>query len=266
MTTPRKPAGESDALAHGGDEGPSLEQAAYQALLDWLIQGHAKPGEMVPLRDFARRLGMSRTPLRAAAGRLHEQGLLSYNQRLGFTVAIPTAKDLYELFDLRLMLEQHALRRFLETSGGGVPPELPQLAADSFALVDLIESDPAKYQEFWRYDVRFHRAIVASGDSRRMLDWWDNLLVNIHVLQLGWTVPLTRERFQTSVREHAAIVDALVGGQGLRAVELLTHHITRVRNQAVDWAIRAVGPGTLIEEPSWLSRIQPSGKAPDSRG
>lgn len=55
-----------------------LELQAYDAAVNWLSCGELKPGEPLPLREAAERLGMSRTPLRAAVGRLHEQGLVSY--------------------------------------------------------------------------------------------------------------------------------------------------------------------------------------------
>lgn len=109
-STPREPA--TSSIAATADE--SLENRARKALVDWLTKEHPAPGQPVPVREFARRLGMSRTPVRSAVGRLYERGLLAYDPVAGFTVAIPSLSSIYELFELRLMLESHALRLFGE--------------------------------------------------------------------------------------------------------------------------------------------------------
>ena len=148
----------------------SLEDRAYAALLDWLLGGEAKPGQPIPVRDFARRLGMSRTPVRTAIGRLHEQGLAAYNAQFGFTTAIPTITDLYELFDLRLMYETHALRRFFEQGSHKLPDEITRLADEMWALPDQIVDHPERYREFWDRDRRLHRGLVMLGRNQRLLD------------------------------------------------------------------------------------------------
>ena len=92
----------------------SLEDRAHQALVEWLTEEHPSPGQPVPIREFARRLNMSRTPVRSAVGRLYERGLLAYDSVAGFTVAVPSLSSLYELFELRLMIESHSVRRYCE--------------------------------------------------------------------------------------------------------------------------------------------------------
>ena len=71
---------------------------------------------------------MSRTPLRAAVGRLHAQGLVVYDPRLGFTIAVPSPAELFELFDLRLMCESTGCSGFsrspAESSTGALAARL----------------------------------------------------------------------------------------------------------------------------------------------
>jgi len=233
----------------------SLEEQAYNSVVVWLSRGEVKPGEPLPLRDLAKRLGMSRTPLRAAVGRLHEQGLVAYSPRFGFSVAVPTIGDLRELFDLRLMCESHALRRFADRPDRTVPPEIPRLAEEGQDLAGQIGTDPAKFPEFSARDGQFHQAIVALAGSRRLSEWYDQVNLRIIIFRLGWTVPLTEERFRASAREHLSIVEAMLQGDAGEVRRRLEAHLVRVRDQTIDRLIRADSVLPVPDSRGWLNRL-----------
>jgi DNA-binding GntR family transcriptional regulator len=240
------PVGEARAVTELSDPqpgdaagAPSLEAQAYEAVIDWLSRGEVRPGEPLPLRELAKRLGMSRTPLRAAVGRLHEQGLVSYHRRLGFSIALPTSGDLHDLFDLRIMCESHALRRFLRLPRHELPPEIPRLAQETWELAGRIAHDPAAYPEYSARDGRLHQALVALPGSSRLADWHDQLKLFGIIFRLGWTVPFDEAEFRTSAREHLGIVEALAGDDATAACARLEAHLLRVRDQTVERLVRA---------------------------
>ena len=202
------------------DSQDTLEKQAMQTLLEWLAHGHAKPGQALPLREFSSKFGMSRTPLRAAAGRLHEQGLLDYDPRAGFTVTIPTKSDLTEFFDLREMAEVHGARKIIR-SRLPLPSELDTIIAEARDLAPKIVADPTLHNRFWRLDVRFHRTLLSLANNSRLLELWDQLLVNIRVYQLGRTAPLSNDRFTLTVNEHQAILEAFKTHDEEKTVQLL---------------------------------------------
>jgi DNA-binding GntR family transcriptional regulator len=245
------------ALGSGHDE--SLEQQAYALMLDWLLGGHARPGQPMPLREMSRHLGMSRTPLRAALGRLHEQGLVAYNARGGFTVATPAPSDLYELFDLRLMCEAHAVRRHFVEPTPDAPAQLRRLADAGLELAGQIAGAPEKFPTFSDLDARFHRTIVQLAGSQRLLDWYHALNLRVVIFRLGWTEPPGEARFRTAVEEHRRIADALGRDEG-EALRLLEAHITRVRDQTIGRMVRARARVRSVEE-----RSVPRRRASESR-
>jgi DNA-binding GntR family transcriptional regulator len=218
---------------------PSLEAQAYEAVIRWLSRGEVRPGEPLPLRELAKRLGMSRTPLRAAVGRLHEQGLVSYHRRTGFAIAMPTTGDLHDLFDLRIMCETHALRRFLQLPRHELPPEIPRLAQETWDLAGQIARDPAAYPEYSARDGRLHRAFVALPGSGRLADWYEQLKIFGIIFRLGWTVPIDEAEFRTSAREHLGIVAALAQADTAAACARLEAHLLRVRDQTIERLVRA---------------------------
>jgi DNA-binding GntR family transcriptional regulator len=228
--------GPASASASGPEE--NLESRARRALVDWLTKEHPEPGQPVPVREFARRLGMSRTPVRSAVGRLYERGLLAYDPTAGFTVAIPSLSKLYELFELRLMLESHSLRLFAEQTDREPPARLRELVDEAAELARLSVKDPERYIEFRDNDSRFHRALVELGGLPMLLELHDDLHLSIHVTRTGMEAPITASRLNAAVSEHRAIVDALEGGERLAARDLLEAHIMRVRDQTIAFLAR----------------------------
>ncbi|UUN30714.1 GntR family transcriptional regulator [Streptomyces sp. FIT100] len=239
MNPPRTAAAHEDAAASAGPgQDESLESRARQALVDWLTKEHPSPGQPVPVREFARRLGMSRTPVRSAVGRLYERGLLAYDTTAGFTVAIPSLSSLYELFELRLMLESHSLRLFSERTDLEPPAKLRELVDEAEELGRLSLKDHSRYIEFRDNDSRFHRAIVELGGLPRLLELHDDLHLSIHVTRAGMEAPITASRLNTAVAEHRAVVDALERGDRLAARDLLEAHILRIRDQTIAFLAR----------------------------
>ncbi|MFF3489855.1 GntR family transcriptional regulator [Streptomyces sp. NPDC002795] len=216
----------------------SLEARASRAIVEWLTREHPVPGQAVPVREFARRLDMSRTPVRSAVGRLYERGLLAYDPSVGFTVAIPSLSSVYELFELRLMLESHALRLFADRTDREPPALLRELVVQAEELAALSVRDVSRYPDFRDNDARFHRELVKLGGLPMLLDLHDDLNLSIHVTRAGLKAPITPSRLNIAVDEHRAIVDALESGERLRARECLESHILRVRDQTIAFLAR----------------------------
>ncbi len=240
MISPRATSAQDGPASGSASPGPeeSLESHARRALVEWLTKEHPAPGQPVPIREFARRLGMSRTPVRSAVGRLYERGLLAYDATAGFTVAIPSLSSIYELFELRLMLESHSLRLFAERTDREPPARLRELVDEADELARLSVQDPERYIEFRENDSGFHRALVELSGLPMLLELHDDLLLSIHVTRTGMEAPITASRLNAAVAEHRAIVDALESGDRLAARDLLETHILRVRDQTIAFLAR----------------------------
>ncbi|HEY8455856.1 MAG TPA: GntR family transcriptional regulator [Actinopolymorphaceae bacterium] len=222
-----------NAGGQSSEDEDSLETRAHKALVAWLTEEHPQPGQPVPVREFARRLGMSRTPVRSAVGRLYERGLLSYDPVVGFTVAVPSLSSIYELFELRLMIESHSLRLYAERPDEKPPALLRELVDEAAELADAALQDPTRYIEFRDNDGRFHRALVKLAGFPKLLAMYDDLHLSIHVTRAGLKVPITPTRLNTAVEEHRGIVEALEAGDRALARERLESHILRVRDQTI---------------------------------
>src|SRR5437868_14542401 len=102
---------------------PSLRldrpDAVYERLRDLIIRGRLAPGVRVVESDIAARLGVSRTPVREAIQRLHQEGMLratAVARRTELIVPPLTATDLTDLYRLIGGLESTAVVGVLELS------------------------------------------------------------------------------------------------------------------------------------------------------
>lgn len=113
-----------------------------------ILNGTLAPGETLRQEELARRLQVSRTPLREALATLAAEGLVQVNPRRSMTVFKPSMEDLKELFSLRVILESAAIER--------AAPSFPRQELSRLeSLIDQMESAPTS-ASFNRLNQQFH--------------------------------------------------------------------------------------------------------------
>ena len=85
-------------------------EAATRVLRDIILSGQVAAGAPLRQDDLARRLGISRTPLREALQRLEAEGLVRLDVHKGAMVAKPSIAQVSEIFELQEVLESLAGR------------------------------------------------------------------------------------------------------------------------------------------------------------
>src|SRR5262249_37093509 len=86
----------------------SLTDRAYKVITTRLIELKMPPGVTFTEAALASDLGISKTPVREALGRLRLEGLVEVAARSGYRVTPVTLKDAHDLFAVRLILETEA--------------------------------------------------------------------------------------------------------------------------------------------------------------
>jgi DNA-binding GntR family transcriptional regulator len=125
---------------------------AYATLLDGIQSGEMPPGSVVGEVEQAERLGVSRTPMREAIGRLVADGLVRQQSPRVLVVSGFDADDIRELFEARRALEETAARiaaergdrqlfAALAAAFDGAHPETGDVAADEYyALISRFDA------------------------------------------------------------------------------------------------------------------------------
>lgn len=141
---------------------PSLSEQIYQRLRFQLRAGAFAPGERLVESNLAQQLTVSRSPVREALSRLTADGLLESHGN-GFRVAMPTAQDMQEIFEMRRLLEPPAARQVARAMPDGLPHEL------TAALMQARAADSSDdFSSFADANYAFRAAWVAHVPSRRL--------------------------------------------------------------------------------------------------
>lgn len=235
MTTAMKiiaPTAPLNSLMSGA---PSLADRAYGQIKQMIFDFVLLPGDRFSESDLVDRLQVSRTPLRQALQRLQREGFLLVFPKSGWQVAPLDFEVFDQLYDLRVLLETHAIARLCEAEER---PVLKQLA-DTW-LVAEAERHPVQAMVD-RLDEEFHGALVRATGNEEMARVHDDITERIRIIRrLDFTKPA---RVQVTYDEHARIIRAVSRRRTDEAQRLLRAHIEQskleVRHITLDMLYRA---------------------------
>ena len=202
----------------------SLAEEAFGKLVEAITSGEFAPGQKLSESELARRLGISRGPLREALGRL-EGRLVTRTPRLGVSVIDFNHENLEQLFFVREALEGMAARLAAERMTAPELAHLRELLAHHANQPDLA-SGSAYYQRSGDED--YHFTIVRAARCERLEQMLlDELYYQLRIHRLRSS---TRPgRAQQALSEHREILAALVARNPDAAEGTMRHHIRNAR-------------------------------------
>ena len=89
----------------------TIRNQVYQILKDDICEGRFAPGQWLQENELAERLCVSRSPIREALRQLASDGLVVEIPNKGVFVKEFTTRDIEEIFDLRVLLEDYAISK-----------------------------------------------------------------------------------------------------------------------------------------------------------
>ena len=196
----------------------SLEEQVFNSLEEEILTGKLKKGDTLAEIALSKRLGVSRTPLRAALHRLAEEGLIEIAPNRGATVIGVGKEELVDIYKIRMRLEGLASREAAMRISDTDKKKL----RDSVELSEfyIVKQDTEHLKEL---DSEFHNIIYKASGNRLLYKTLSELHRNIKVYRkLSLTVP---ERLEKSVKEHREILNAIDAGDADTADELTRRHI-----------------------------------------
>lgn len=150
----------------------NLNKQAYDVLKQSLLEKKYPAGMRLVDSKLAEDFGISRTPIRDALMKLSEEGLVFSNGR-GFRVYSPTAKDIRELFELRLMFDLYAARKVIEEILPG-DAEAEKRIDIAYRNEENIGLEVAE-DDFVKSDEDFHACIIALLGNDRLSDSYSDI-------------------------------------------------------------------------------------------
>jgi DNA-binding GntR family transcriptional regulator len=187
------------------------------ALLEMNIYERADQDLRLDERDLARRLGVSRTPIRDALARLEHEGLVESVPRRGYFIVRKSREELVEIIKVWAALESMAARLITERASDNEILSLRKIFA-TFENGELA----AKLDEYSDANLAFHGRIIELARSATLSKMADTLM--IHVRSIRHRTISEDHRFERSMVDHSHIIEALETREAELAERLVREH------------------------------------------
>jgi DNA-binding GntR family transcriptional regulator len=211
------------------DAGQESEPAGVlEQLRALILTGEYGPDERLVEEQLAERLGVSRTPVRQALTMLEAEGLVEIAPNRGATVCSFSTEDVWDIYDLRAVLEGHAARRAAGRITTGELARLRELTGEMEGLAGRFEDHEEEIRTLVGLNQEFHGTIVEASRNTR-LQRLINRTVEIPLMfkAFFWYTP--HERI-ISNHYHRQILEALERGDADRAEIIMREHVYEGRD------------------------------------
>jgi DNA-binding GntR family transcriptional regulator len=209
----------------------SARERAYLYIQQKIAGRELSAGSAISEVALAAELGLSRTPVHEALRQLLGEGLLEEDSNGTIVVVRLSRQDFVELYELRSVLEAHAVSKIAKRSLAGNDLErLQALAGEIKALRNqLVKSgkknlNAAQMRQFEMADISFHNFLVSIAENAVALKVFNKVRYSIR----AFAARHAGHNAETLARvhnEHLDIIRALADGNVERAVQAVTQHI-----------------------------------------
>ena len=245
----------SEAADLGGPVALSQSIKAQLRLREMIFSGELAGGTRIAELTIVDKLGISRTPIRAALMRLEQEGLIEALPNGGYAVKILSERDVADSIELRGTLEGLLARLAAER---GAPPVLMAEARELLAQVDtlLLPSalDDDAFSQYVTLNERFHALLAEMAGSDTITRLLERVVSLPFASASAFVVvqansPAARDMLVVAQDQHAQVLDAIALREGARAEALMrehSRHAKRNLSQAIKNPNAAQLPGVRL--------------------
>jgi len=212
-----------------------LYEQIHEILWDKILRQEIVPKQRLKDSEWAKHLGVSRTPVREAMRKMQQEGILLALTQGGYEVRNPSEKDLKGLYSCRAALEALAAKEATPNTGKKDLRTLELILQRTDAALNSGDLDA-----IFELNTQFHKTIIDLSDNqhlkalcdtlRRLILFYRSALLN-KVKDGSKDRSAYIQRLTKKNREHGDIVKAIADGDAVRASALMEQHTLSVANQ-----------------------------------
>jgi len=196
-----------------------LKDRAYDEIMRSILDGRLKPGSFLAERALADQLGMSKTPVRAAIGRLETEGFVTVSPQQGIVVRELSIREIVDHFDIRMALESFVVRRIAGRLTNDQAILLRQNLSDQEKQVDA-----GNVPDYYALDAGFHMLLCRFSDNQEIMRVMEHQRLKLHRIIVG-VLSQDTGRLRSGFEEHVGIAVAVIEGNSDRAADLIIKHL-----------------------------------------
>ncbi len=198
-------------------------ERVHVALRLAILEQRLVPGARLPEDMIGEAFGSSRTIAREALGRLATEGLVELKPNRGAFVANPTLEEGRGIFVIRAALERAMVRQLAGRIDEETARTLRQMVEDENRLAE--KSDV----EAIRLAGEFHLYLARLGGNPLLERYLTEIVSRCSLVMAIYGRPHSAD---CGAREHREIVEAILGGDFVRAGDLMERHVEEVAARA----------------------------------
>lgn len=202
--------------AFAGASRQTAHEYVREVLRRAILNGELETGSRLVQAEIAATLEVSTTPVREALRDLASEGLIRFDPHRGAVVAELSGEELREIYEIRQILEPHAMRQAVPALGESTLEQLRKLQArmtearHSASFVDLNRT--------------FHMMIYEAASSPRLVAIIRSL-EDAAVMYIGAALETNPGLRDAAVHDHGEILAALERRDAEAAVDAITRHL-----------------------------------------
>ena len=197
----------------------TIADAVFRELRQAILELRLEPGARISEADIARRMGVSRQPVREAFGRLARAGYLRIQPQRATEVMKISTREVMNARFIREALEVATVRKACVESGGATFARLEDLLARQEAAVRASDRE-----QFHKLDDAFHLTIAKGADCAFV---WP--LIDEQKVQMDRASYLSLEFGQpVALKDHRRIFAALAERDPDAAEAAMRTHLSRI--------------------------------------
>ncbi|GAB7386862.1 GntR family transcriptional regulator [Bacillaceae bacterium] len=201
----------------------SLSRLIAEKIAEQIMTGELQPGDKLVETVYAEEYGTSRAPIREALYLLTIEGLVERIPRKGAVVKGYNEREIYDILEIRMMLETLAMKRIAEF---GTVESLYRRMEALIPRMEEAENDPKRYAELNR---EFHLMIIEMSRSEIIKNMYSRL--GIPLLSLQRISFLEEGNIRKSLQEHRVILETLKRQAFAEALTILEKHNRAVKER-----------------------------------
>ena len=207
----------------------SVTENIFKKIKYDIVFGNLEPNQKLKLNLLQTEYNVSISILREVLNRLCGDGFIIYKIQKGFFVSPISKKDLYEIADLRITLETHALEISIKNKDYEWEAELLGAYHKLNHAENELEKNNLNAKSLWtKYDAEFHQMLIKKCNSLN--------LIRIHEVifdkYLRYQLLILKYRGKDSIKEHKDLLDYSLISNIQKAQNTLRDHIKK----GVDYA------------------------------
>jgi DNA-binding GntR family transcriptional regulator len=190
-----------------------------------ILEGDIPGGTHLAEVGLSESLGVSRATLREALRQLQEEGVAVQDSRGRVSVRSISAKEVHDLYEVRLGLELIAVRRLCEL------PAAERRLDDLRAKLERLRQQVSLAADL-DADLEFHGMVCSAAQSPILYKSWQNISSLIRLTMVAAGPDSARENM--AFERHAPIVDLIAKGDADEACRFLESHMLTAERVLVE--------------------------------